>query len=142
MFERLRAFFSRAIPESHDLGRAGERRAERFYRLRLYSVLARNLRYSDGEIDLVLRRGRTVVFAEVKTRREGHLGEPFEAVDRAKQIRIAVLAQRFLIKTRRQGCDVRFDVVSLVREGRRFRLTHFPDAFRPTGADGRPWQWR
>lgn len=141
MLQRLRSLFRKATPAAHDLGREGERRAERFYRLRFYSVLARNLRYSDGEIDLVLKRGRTVVFAEVKTRREDHLGEPFEAVDRAKQLRIAVLAQRFVLKTGLAQCDLRFDVVSLVWDGRDFRLTHFPDAFRPMAADGRPWQW-
>ena len=51
-----------------ELGRIGERCAEWYYRLHGYRILARNFRVRGGELDLVARRGKTVVFAEVKTR--------------------------------------------------------------------------
>ncbi|HSP35400.1 MAG TPA: YraN family protein, partial [Thermoanaerobaculia bacterium] len=61
------------------LGARGERRAAWFYRLRGYRVVARNVRLHSGEIDLVVRRGRTLVIAEVKTRQSLAAGEGFEA---------------------------------------------------------------
>jgi putative endonuclease len=70
-----------------------------------------------GEIDLVVRRGRILVFSEVKTRAGDRYGEPFEAVTRAKQVRIRRLAAEWL---RRRGSavnvradEIRFDVVSI-----------------------------
>ena len=56
-----------AIPVA-ELGPIGERRALWYFRLRGYRIVARNVRLRRGEIDLIVRRGRTLVFVEVKTR--------------------------------------------------------------------------
>ena len=53
---------------SRQLGQRGERRAAWFYRIRGYRIVARNVHLRGGEIDLVARRGRTLVFVEVKAR--------------------------------------------------------------------------
>src|SRR5438067_8320498 len=74
--------YSRAV-QAKDLGRRGERRAAWFYRLRGYWIVARNERLRRGEIDLVVRRGKVLVFVEVKTRQSLTAGEGYEAVDRA-----------------------------------------------------------
>src|SRR5205823_3968099 len=68
--------------DARELGRRGERRAAWFYRLRGYRIVARNVRSRDGEIDLVVRRGRMLVIAEVKARQSTAAGEGFDAVDR------------------------------------------------------------
>ncbi len=70
--------FSRKIATAR-LGRAGERRAAWFYRLRGYHIIDRNVRLTAGEIDLVVRRGATLVIAEVKTRQSLAAGEGFVA---------------------------------------------------------------
>ena len=93
-----------------------------------------------GEIDLIVRRGRTLVFVEVKTRQSLAAGEGYEAVDRRKQLRLVALTGEYL-RHERQPVDVRYDVVSLYWDGRRFRLTHFPDAFRPRSDPRYPWKW-
>lgn len=128
--------------EGRNLGIAGERRAVWFYRWRGYSIEERNLRTSDGEIDLIVMRARTVVFVEVKTRQWLHLGEPHEAVNRAKQLQIARLAERYLRSRDFSGYEVRFDVVSIVWTGHRFRLEYFPDAFALASDEVRPWRVR
>ena len=69
-------------------GQAGEDRAAAWYRARGYAVLARNWRCREGELDLVVRRGRTLVFVEVKTRRTDRFGIPAEAVTPTKQRRL------------------------------------------------------
>jgi putative endonuclease len=126
---------------AQELGRRGERRAAWFYRLRGFRIVARNLRLQSGELDLVARRGRLLVIAEVKTRRSLAAGEGFEAVDREKQLRLIRLADAYLAREQPRGITMRYDVLSLFWTGRRFVLTHFADAFRPVADPRAPWKW-
>ena len=103
-------------------------------------MLARNVRSRDGEIDLVVRRGRTIVIAEVKTRQSTVAGEGFDAVDRVKREQLIRLADRYVAEMR--DVELRYDVLSLYWNGRRFIVTHFPDAFRPMADEHQPWKWR
>lgn len=95
------------------LGDHGEALAARWYTERDYEVVARKWRIAAGEIDLVLRRGRELVFCEVKTRSSDRFGTPAEAVTPAKQRRIRRLAAAYLSgldSPPRSSCVVRFDV--------------------------------
>jgi len=82
-------------------------------------VLDRNWRCREGELDLVVCQGRTVVFCEVKARSGPGFGTPAEAVGGAKQARIRRLAGRWLHE---QGprllggfpAEVRFDVAAIL----------------------------
>jgi putative endonuclease len=94
-------------------GRWGEDLAARHYRRLGYEVLDRNWRIRRGELDLVVRRGGTVVFCEVKTRRTGGFGGPVAAVDRAKQLRLRRLAAAWLAAHDVHRVDVRFDVIAI-----------------------------
>lgn len=96
------------------LGAAGEDRAADWYRRAGYEVLARNWRCPEGELDLVLRAGGSIVFCEVKTRSSDRFGLPAEAVTAAKQRRLRVLAARFLREHPQQGARPRFDVASVM----------------------------
>ena len=62
------------------LGAFGEDKAAAWYERNGYRVVARNWRCRDGELDIVARRGSTVVFCEVKTRASAAFGVPAEAV--------------------------------------------------------------
>jgi putative endonuclease len=139
MLRFLDSFMPRSVLPVKDLGRAGERRAAWFYRWRGFEILAENVRDRRGEIDLVARRGTLVVFAEVKTRQGTRMGEPWEAVDRPKELRIAEIAEGFLHQRRLDHCMMRFDVLSLVWNGWRFEVTHFPNAYELEADPHRPW---
>ena len=136
----LEWLFGRRRLASRKLGVRGERRAAWFYRLRGYRVLERNARHRAAEADLVLRRGRILVIAEVKARQSNAAGEGHEAVGvkkREKLIRMGdVYAARY------PDCLLRYDIVSLTWTGRRFIVAHYPDAFRPMADPQRPWIWR
>jgi putative endonuclease len=132
--------FARTMFATADLGRAGERRAAWFYRLRGYRIAGRNVRLSAGEIDLVARRGRTIAIVEVKTRQSLAAGEGYEAVDRKKRERLVSLATEYTARER--NVQVRYDVLSLFWNGRRFIVSHYPDAFRPVSDEREPWKWR
>jgi putative endonuclease len=95
-----------------------ERRAAWWYRVRGYRVLGANVWVAGYELDLVARRGRTVVFCEVKSKSGAGFGDPLEMVDPEKIRRVRRAAEAWLAgRPRLAGCLVRFDVV--VERGRR-----------------------
>jgi putative endonuclease len=96
------------------LGADGEERAAAWYEANGYTVVARNWRCRDGELDLVVRRGRELVFVEVKARTTDRFGIPAEAVTPAKQRRLRGLAARYLRDTGTSAGSLRFDVVAIL----------------------------
>jgi putative endonuclease len=104
---------SRAV----DLGRAGEDLACDELRGRGYAILARRFRTRDGELDIVARDGRTLVFVEVKTRRSCRFGTPLEAVTPEKRRKIVAMAADYLARRRPGASPCRFDVVSVTFDG-------------------------
>ena len=99
------------------LGASGEEAVASWYVARGYEVVVRNWRCRDGELDLVVRDGRTFVFCEVKTRSSDAFGAPVEAVTRAKQARVRRLAARWLSEAPVRPREIRFDVASVTGEG-------------------------
>ena len=69
-------------------GRAAERRAWWFYRLRGYRIVETNVWSGGNELDLIVRRGRRLAFVEVKAKGGGRYGNPFEMVTAEKQRRL------------------------------------------------------
>jgi putative endonuclease len=105
---------------------ASETRAARWYRSRFYRVLDANCWLAGAELDLVARRGRVLVFCEVKSKRGDGYGDPLEMVTPEKERRVRRAAAAWLARhPQLAGLDVRFDV--LVE--RRGRLEHLPAAF-------------
>ncbi len=97
------------------LGASGEQAAADWYVDNGYEVVARNWRCRDGELDLVVRRGRAFVFCEVKTRSSTVFGAPVEAVTRQKQVRLRHLAARWLEDHAGvRASEIRFDVASVL----------------------------
>ena len=95
-------------------GANGETMAAAWYVARGYEVLDRNWRCDVGEIDLVLRKGPTLVVCEVKTRSSLDYGSPAEAVTPAKRVRLRRLAARWLAAHRAHAANVRFDVAAVL----------------------------
>jgi putative endonuclease len=96
------------------LGARGEALAGAWYTEHGYTVLDRNWRCRQGELDLVLERDGVVVFCEVKTRTSDAFGIGAEAVTRDKQLRIRRLASEWLREHDRAARELRFDVVSIL----------------------------
>ena len=77
-------------------GRAAERRAWWYYRLRGYRILETNVWIGGYELDLVVRRGRGLAFVEVKAKGGDRYGDPFEMVTEEKQRRLRRAAEAWL----------------------------------------------
>ncbi len=82
-----------------------------------------------GEIDIVARDGRDLVFIEVKSRRGNQYGHPEDSVTPAKQNQIKKVAEGYLHKHDIQNTPVRFDVLSIEFLDNKVDVTHFKDAF-------------
>jgi putative endonuclease len=92
------------------LGAAGEAAVAAWYRAAGYEVLERNWRCREGEIDLIVRARRVLVFCEVKTRSTDTFGAPAEAVTPAKRAQVRRVARRYLAQRRVRFGEIRFDV--------------------------------
>lgn len=109
------------------LGAYGEALAARHLRDRGMVVLDRNWRCDLGEVDLILRDGRVLVFCEVKTRSSLAYGSPLEGVTEQKAARLRRLAARWLADHDWRPRDIRLDLVGvLVPATGRAQVEHVP----------------
>ncbi len=93
-------------------GAQAEAHAAQFLQRRGLTLLHRNYRCRQGEIDLVMRDGATLVFVEVRLRRRSDFGGAAASIDGAKQGRLIGAAQHYLASLgRTPAC--RFDAVLL-----------------------------
>jgi putative endonuclease len=108
------------------IGQAGEGVAARYLERQGYIILERNFRLRLGEVDIIARDGKDLVFIEVKTRRTNTFGSPFEAVNVRKQQQIAKVAAAYV-----QGKEisVRFDVVAVYLKGQAVQVEVVKNAF-------------
>ena len=95
------------------MGDAGEDLAAAALKKQGYKILERNYVAPLGEIDLIARQGKTLVFIEVKTRKGDRFGAPQEAVTMVKQHKLRRLADYYLKQKRLGEVAVRFDVVGI-----------------------------
>lgn len=97
-----------------ELGQIGEDLAVSFLRANDYVILDRNWRSSSGELDVVARHDRTLVFCEVKTRRSETYGSPAEAVTATKREHMRASALTWLAAHHVRYSGMRFDVLSVL----------------------------
>jgi len=117
-------------------GQAGESAAEGYLRQKGYRIVARNLRSSLGELDLVAEDGRVLVFVEVKARRNDTLGGAIHAVHQRKQEKLIQLAAQYLARRHIKDRLCRFDVVLLQGAGAVIpQIEHIQNAFEVSGDD-------
>ena len=108
------------------IGGEKEKLAGDFFKGMGCEILEQNFYTRFGEIDLILKEGETLVFAEVKYRKNEKRGNPLEAVDVKKQRKISKAALYYLAKNRispENPC--RFDVVAVLGE----EIVHIKNAF-------------
>jgi putative endonuclease len=105
----------RRVDPRRRLGSAGEDAVAAWYENAGYRVVDRNWRCREGELDLVVSRGDTLGFCEVKTRASTRFGAPVEAVTATKQRRLRMLAARWLGEHDTHRRTLRFDVASVTR---------------------------
>ena len=132
MWSFLKQLFSKQSNKRDALGDRGENVAARFLRNNGYSIIVRNFRCEMGEIDIVAKQGKVLVFVEVKTRAYDD-PTPEEQVNDVKQHQITKAAKFYLSRYGTPQPPARFDVVAIVwPTGREPIIRHTPDAFEAT----------
>lgn len=101
------------------LGRAGEDAACAELRRRGYTIVARRYRTRAGEIDIVARDGRTLVFVEVKARSGPAFGSGLDAVTPRKQAQVRRMATDYLWRSGLGEAACRFEVAAVTLDGQR-----------------------
>lgn len=109
-------------------GGQGEADARSFLEQKGAKILEMNYRRPTGEIDIIARKGRTILFVEVKRRSSLRYGRPAEAVDRAKRGHILRTAALYLQENRLADAPVRFDVIEILPG----EMRHIENAFDAT----------
>lgn len=114
------------------LGAWGEVQAVDYLRKKGYAILACNYRCRLGEIDIIAKNSRYLVFAEVKLRKSSKYGEAKEFVGRSKQARIRQTAMLWLSE-HETALQPRFDVIEIYapngQKTSRPVIHHLEDAF-------------
>ena len=106
-------------------GSQGETEARDYLVRKGARILEMNYSRPTGEIDIIARLRRTLLFVEVKRRSSLRFGRPAEAVDRSKQHHILRTAQLYLQENRMEDVPMRFDVIEILPG----EIRHIENAF-------------
>ena len=112
-------------------GKRGENAAAAMLARTGYRILRRNYRASGGEIDLIVSRGRTLAFVEVKATAVQGFGPPETRVTLEKQRQIVRVARAYLQRHPAPDMAPRFDVISVCFADNSPEIRHLEAAFRP-----------
>lgn len=97
-----------------DLGELGEDLAAKSLKKKKISIISRNYRQNNGEIDIIAEDGDDLVFIEVKTRSNTKYGTPGEAVNFSKQQQIIRVAREYISRHNLFHKNIRFDVITVL----------------------------
>ncbi|HEX3357293.1 MAG TPA: YraN family protein [Tepidisphaeraceae bacterium] len=122
----------KSTPAPDPLGERGENVAAKYLRNQGYKILERNFRTAVGEVDIIARDKKTLVFVEVKTRAYDD-PTPEEQVNTIKQHQLTKAAKMYLMRFGQPQPPSRFDVVAVVwPTGQPPIIRHTTDAFGAT----------
>ncbi len=99
-----------------ELGRKGEKMAQKYLKKQKYKILETNFNTKLGEIDIICldKKEKQIVFVEVKAKTSDYFGLPREMVDEQKQRKIERVATLYLMQTHQTDVNFRFDVVEIL----------------------------
>lgn len=116
------------MAKHNELGQQGEFVAVNYLIDKGYKIIATNWRYNRVEVDIIAQDDTWLVFVEVKTRKSDMWGNPEDAINDNKIARI-VNAADYYVNDNNSDLDIRFDVISLLKQQSGFVIEHFIDAF-------------
>lgn len=112
----------------NDLGKLGEDLAVAFLLKKGYTLLERNFTYLKAEIDIIAQDKEQCVIVEVKTRNSAYFGDPQSFVTPSK-IKLLVKAANEYVVSNHLDCEIRFDIIAVLKNQKEEKIEHFEDAF-------------
>ena len=118
------------MEQRKQLGNNSEAIARQYLEKQGYTLVQQNFRCRSGEIDLIMRQDKQLVFVEVRSRSSQRYGTPAETVTASKQEKLRRTAAYFLYRNPQLAqCYCRFDVVSIVWQNGTPQVAWIADAF-------------
>lgn len=112
----------------NDLGKLGEELAADYLQEQGYTVIERNWTFQKAEIDIIAQKAETLAVVEVKTRSSLDFGNPQDFVN-PKKIKLLVKAINEYVNQKDLEIEVRFDIIAIHKEGRKYKIEHLINAF-------------
>lgn len=117
------------MAKHNETGIKGEEIAENFLQTKGYTILHRNWRWQQKEVDIIAETNGLLIFIEVKTRSNNYFGNPEDAVNYKKQDYLKTAAEEFMYQYPEYQL-IRFDIISIItKKGKLEEIVHFEDAF-------------
>jgi putative endonuclease len=112
----------------NELGKLGEELAIEFLQKNGYDILETNWVFQKAEIDIIAKKENTLAIVEVKTRSSIDFGLPQDFVN-PKKIQLLVKAVNEYVISNDMDIEVRFDIIAIHKEDKKFNIEHLIDAF-------------
>ena len=116
------------MAEHNELGKLGEELAVEYLQKAGYEILETNWVFQKAEIDIIAKKGEIIAVIEVKTRSSIDFGLPQDFVN-PKKIQLLVKAINEYIISNDLDAEVRFDIISIQKIEKNFKIEHLIDAF-------------
>lgn len=111
-----------------ETGKTGEDIASEYLEKNKYSIIERNFRCNQGEIDIVAVDKNEIVFIEVKTRSNKNFGLPSEAVNIEKKKHLKRAIEYYVYIKKLEKCFIRIDVIEIYIKNNKIYLNHIKQA--------------
>ena len=108
----------------HEIGKIGEELATKYIQSLGYTIVERNFAAIQGEIDIIARDKKELVFIEVKTRTNTLYGRPIEAVNTPKQEHLISTVKYYLYSKHLENEFVRLDVIEVYINESTYKINH------------------
>ncbi|MFT6994338.1 MAG: putative endonuclease [Maribacter sp.] len=112
----------------NEFGKEGEQIAADFLLKKGYTISYRNYRYLKAEIDIIAKKDKIVAIVEVRSRRSDYIENIAETVTK-KKIKLLVMAADNYILSTDLDVEVRFDIITILKNKNRFEIEHLENAF-------------
>ncbi|MFT6794964.1 MAG: putative endonuclease [Maribacter sp.] len=112
----------------NEFGKEGEQIAADFLLKKGYTISYRNYRYLKAEIDIIAKKDKIVAIVEVRSRRSDYIENIAETVTK-KKIKLLVMAADNYILSADLDVEVRFDIITILKNKNRFEIEHLENAF-------------
>lgn len=108
----------------HEIGKIGEELAAKYIQSLGYTIVERNFAAIQGEIDIIARDIKELVFIEVKTRTNTLYGRPIEAVNTPKKKHLISTVKYYLYSKHLENEFVRLDVIEVYINESTYKINH------------------
>jgi putative endonuclease len=116
------------LAEHNKLGKDGELIAFMLLQRDGFNIVHTNWKFQKAEVDIIAKKGRFLIFVEVKTRGSKKFGKPSDSIDK-KKISLYKDAVEGYLEQNPTELEVRFDVINIIIGKDETEIEHIPNAF-------------